>query len=168
MGRQSCLGPIDPQYLGCPCHGVIEEFDQAVKRIKKDGAELHLWRPIIEKYKPTFLGECQKAIELSEELVRQWLATGMFKEEKTPLAKAKKVANQLANHSKTKTHDRHISADAAKKIGLNIQMLEDNQDLQDTVLAVHHCFMLSFMHLPLIKIVESQKGKRFLISATPA
>lgn len=166
MGRQSCLGPIDPQYLGCPCHGVIEEFERAVDRIKKDITELHLWRPIIEKYNPTFLGECQKAIELSKELVGQWLATGMFKDEEYPQKKAEEVAGRLADHSRTKTHNRHISAEVAKSLGLHIEMLEDQQNLQDAVLAVHHCFMLSFMHSPLIKIVQAQNGKRFLISAT--
>ena len=26
MGKHSSLGPIDPQYLGLPAHGVVEEF----------------------------------------------------------------------------------------------------------------------------------------------
>ena len=48
MGRQSCLGPIDPQYLGVPCHGVVEEFEQAAKEIKEDSSRLGVWRPVIE------------------------------------------------------------------------------------------------------------------------
>lgn len=163
MGHQSCLGPIDPQYLGCPCHGVIEEFETASRKIRKNPAEIEVWRPIIEKYRPTFLGECQKAIDLSKNLVAEWLATGMFKKDNAPNRKASAVVKQLADHGKTKTHNRHISAAAAAKLGLKIVLLENDQKLQDAVLAVHHCFMLTFMHSQLIKIVESNSGRKFKI-----
>lgn len=33
MGKHSNLGPIDPQFNGIPCHGVIEEFDRAKREI---------------------------------------------------------------------------------------------------------------------------------------
>lgn len=36
MGKESNLGPIDPQLNGVPAHGVIAEFDQAIEQIKKD------------------------------------------------------------------------------------------------------------------------------------
>ncbi len=35
MGKQSNLGPIDPQVRGVPAYGVIREFKRAVKEIKK-------------------------------------------------------------------------------------------------------------------------------------
>ena len=36
MGKHSSLGPIDPQLGGVPAHGVIEEFERAIKEIKDD------------------------------------------------------------------------------------------------------------------------------------
>lgn len=167
MGRQSCLGPIDPQYLGCACHGVIEEFDTATQQIQKNPATIAVWRPIIEKYHPTFLGECKKAIDLSKDLVAEWLATGMFEGRKNAKRMASSVVKQLADHGKTKTHNRHIPASKAASLGLNIVMLEGDQALQDRVLAIHHCFMLTFMHTPAIKIVESDFGRQFKIHHNP-
>jgi ClpP class serine protease len=38
MGKQSNLGPIDPQFGGIPAHGVIKEFEEAIEAIKKDPA----------------------------------------------------------------------------------------------------------------------------------
>jgi len=62
MGKQSSLGPIDPQVNGIPAHGVIEEFERAAKEIKQDKSTVPVWQPIIAKYNPSLIGECQKAI----------------------------------------------------------------------------------------------------------
>ena len=62
MGKQSNIGPIDPQFGGMSCAGVIEEFDNALNSIKANPASVPLWQVIISKYHPTFLGDCQKAI----------------------------------------------------------------------------------------------------------
>ena len=161
MGRQSCLGPIDPQYLGVPCHGVVEEFEQAAKEIKDDSSRLGVWRPVIEKYKPTFIGECQKAIELSEELVGEWLKSGMFCNDADADKKAAKIIEKLGSHKSTKTHNRHISAAEAKRIGLKVSMMEKNQSLQDAILGLHHCYMMTFSRAKIIKVFESSHGRSF-------
>jgi len=62
MGKQSSLGPIDPQIGGRPAHGILEEFKQAHEEIKKDLTKAHVWQPIIAKYGPALIGECQKVI----------------------------------------------------------------------------------------------------------
>ncbi len=36
MGKQSSLGPIDPQLDGIPTHGIIEEFNRAYEECKSD------------------------------------------------------------------------------------------------------------------------------------
>ena len=161
MGRQSCLGPIDPQYYGVPCHGVVEEFERAATEVKNDPSRLGVWRPVIEKYRPTFIGECQKAIELSEQLVGEWLRTGMFKDDPDADKKATKVIEKLGSHKGTKTHDRHISATDAKKLGLKVTMIERDQKLQDAVLTLHHCYMMTFSRSKVIKLFESSHGKCF-------
>ena len=43
MGKQSSLGPIDPQFNGLPAHGILEEFKQAHEGIKKDNSKIALW-----------------------------------------------------------------------------------------------------------------------------
>lgn len=63
MGKQSNLGPIDPQMGGLACQAVLDEFEQAKKDIRNNPHAAALWQVIIGKYHPTFLGSCQQAIE---------------------------------------------------------------------------------------------------------
>jgi hypothetical protein len=78
MGKQSSLGPIDPQIGGMPAHGILEEFRQARESILADPSTIPLWQPILAQYDPTLVGDCQKAVDLSAEMVKEWLVTGMF------------------------------------------------------------------------------------------
>jgi len=54
MGRQSSLGPIDPQMNGIACQAVIDEFERAKLEVSANPAILGLWQTIISKYHPTF------------------------------------------------------------------------------------------------------------------
>jgi len=47
MGKQSSLGPIDPQFNGIPAHGVVEEFKRAYTEIKADGVYAALNEPFL-------------------------------------------------------------------------------------------------------------------------
>ena len=67
----------------------------------------------------------------------------------------------MMKNKDTKTHGRHISASDAKKIGLKITMLEKDQKLQDAVLSVHHCYMMTFTRAKVIKVFESSTGRSF-------
>jgi len=70
MGRHSSLGPIDPQFGATPVHGIIEEFKRAHAEIKADPSKIPVWQPIIAKYAPTVIGECEKAIKWSVDMTR--------------------------------------------------------------------------------------------------
>lgn len=63
MGKHSNIGPIDPQFAGIPAHGIVEEFERARKEISEDPASIPIWQPIIARYHPTLIGECEKAIK---------------------------------------------------------------------------------------------------------
>ena len=78
MGRQSSLGPIDPQFNGVPAFGILEEFRQAHKEISKNRSKITVWQPIIAKYSPALIGECEKVGRWSIDLVKRCLKTGMF------------------------------------------------------------------------------------------
>lgn len=157
MGKHSSLGPIDPQIAGMPAHGILEEFEEAKNEIAKDPRTAAVWQPIVGKYNPTLIGECRKAISWAESIVTKWLSSGMFSEESTK-AKAEKVVKELGDHALTKSHNRHISSKKAKNIGLNIADLEDDDDLQDAILSVHHATLLTFSASNAVKIIENQKG----------
>lgn len=158
MGKQSNLGPIDPQLRGMPAHGVIKEFERAHEEIKGDPSRLAVWQFVLQKYHPTFLTECQNAIDLSEEFVLRNLINVMFKGNKQAKIKAQNIVNYLTDYDGRKNHGRHINIDESKKIGLKIEELESDQDLQDLVLTVHHCFMHTLANTQAFKIIENHRG----------
>lgn len=156
MGKQSALGPIDPQINGIACQMVIDEFNQAVEQIKSVPESLGLWQVIISKYAPTYLTICKDAVKWSEELAEEWLS------EVNPQIDIDRIKNIFINHKHSYSHNRHISKDDCKKAGLNIIDLEKNQDLQDAVLSLHHCFMILIDHIPIVKMVLNQNGKIYI------
>jgi len=158
MGKQSNIGPIDPQFGGIPAHGVIAEFEEAIKKIKEDPSKIPLYQVIVGKYHPTFIGECQNAIDLSSDMVKKWLTTGMFKNKATAEALAQTIVNYLNNHEDTKTHARHIHIDEAKSIGLEILDMEEDQEMQDNILTIHHAYMHAFANSTATKIIENHNG----------
>lgn len=50
-------------------------------------------------------------------------------------------------------------------MGLNIEMLEANQDLQDAVLTVHHACIHTLSSTPAFKIIENHNGTAFIQTA---
>jgi ClpP class serine protease len=161
MGTQSSLGPIDPLYMGLPAHGIIEEFEKAKKEIKEDQKNTLVWRPILEKYRPTLIGECKKGIEWAEEMVGEWLKTGMFAEEIDTEEKISTIIKELGDHALTLSHARHLSLLKCKEMKLKVVNLAEDKELEDKVLSVHHAFMITFNQTPAIKIIENHEGDTY-------
>ena len=159
MGKHSSIGPIDPQIGGVPAYGVIQEFENAKEEITKNPDSIALWQTIIAKYHPTFIGQCYKAIELSNELTEKWLLEGdMFRKTVNKKQRVAEILEFLNNNEYTKIHSRHIDNEKAKEIGLKIVNLEKNDKLQDAVLSIHHCYMHTFSNSNAVKIIESNTG----------
>lgn len=164
MGKHSSLGPIDPQFGGLPAHGIIEEFETAKKEIAADPSTMAVWQPILAKYPPAFVGECSKAITWANQMVQQWLETGMFAGQADASAMATKVLSELSDHALTLSHSRHISMEKAKELGIKVLELESDQALQDAVLTVHHACIQTLSETPAFKIIENQIGIGFITS----
>jgi hypothetical protein len=164
MGRQSNLGPVDPQLGGIPAAGVIQEFKKAYQEIKKDPDRVQVWQFVLRQYTPSFLSRCENAFDRARNFVQQGLETNMFSglSPKGRTAQAKKVVRALTDFSGNKGHDRHIHYSELKAMGLNVELLENNQNYQDLVLTVHHCYMHSLMNTNAFKIIENHKGAAFV------
>jgi hypothetical protein len=167
MGKHSSLGPIDPQIHGLPAHGIIEEFDRAGKEIQLDQSRIPLWQPIIAKYHPALIGECQKAITWSAQMVREWLITGMFEGETDGPTKADNIISEMADHALTKSHARHISFKKAQDIGINVAALEADSDLQEAALTVHHACIQTLSATTVCKIIENHLGIAYMDTFEP-
>jgi ClpP class serine protease len=158
MGKHSNIGPIDPQINGIAAHGIIEEFNTAFQEIMVNPQKALLWQPIIQKYSPTLIGECQKSIKMSYDMVSSWLKTGMFLGDTDADSIIDKIMSELGDHSLNLSHARHISIEKCKEIGLKILDLESDNKLQDAVLSIHHACIHTLSSTGAFKIIENHRG----------
>lgn len=161
MGKQSSLGPIDPQFNGIPAFNIVAEFNEAKKDLSSSDGSYDYWKILLSKYPAAFVKQANDAIELSDVLLRDWLRTGMLSEENDE-CKVDKICEYLNEHEKSKVHSRHFDIKYCISIGLNVAALEDDQKLQDLVLSVHHSCMHSFSNSNAVKIIENRNGKAFI------
>ena len=172
MGKQSNIGPIDPQFGGISCAGILEEYEQAKNEIACNPSSVPLWQSIFAKYHPTFIGDCKKSVDWADTMVRKWLSSNMFKDDENAISKIDKIVMTLSSHEKTFSHSKHIGIDACVDLGLKIVKLENIDkrkikgcnDLQDCVLTIHHSYMHSFSNTNALKIIENHLGNAMIIN----
>ena len=171
MGKQSSLGPIDPQINGLPASGIIAEFYHASKEIKEDKNKLHVWQPIISGYHPSLIETCKKVVSWSKELALDYLSNSMFREDleknnEQAQSVIKNIIRLLTSQNITKSHSRHIPTSVCQHSGLKVDYMEDDQELQDLILSIHHTSTLTVMNTPAVKIIENQNGQSYISKYT--
>lgn len=162
MGKQSNLGPIDPQLGGLPAAAVKKEIERAIAEIQLNPERLHFWQFVLNKYTPTFVGQCEQAVVMAAEFVKARLKDNMLAGDPDAEAKADAIVKGLSDVEDNKSHSRHIHIDKCENLGLKIERLEDDQEFQEAVLTVHHCFMHSLSVSGAAKMVENQNGAAFI------
>jgi ClpP class serine protease len=156
MGRQSQLGPIDPQMPigGRPvsARSIVDQFERAKKEILDDVRVAHVWAPILQTIGPAVLQEAQNALDYGERMVSEWLTLRMCKGD--PI-KAKKIASHFNAASEHKSHGRRIDREEARAQDICIENLEDDPELQDVVLTNYHLATIMFEKSPATKAILS-------------
>ena len=162
MGKHSCLGPIDPQYGGTPAHNIIQEFKEAKANLDNNPDAKPYWELQLKKYPVAFFYSVLDAINLSSALATEWLTEYMFAD--TPKTKVKKDVAKIVKklNANSKSHSRHFVYDFCKNLGLKVEALEADQELQELVLSVHHSFIITLDATTSTKIIENQKGARYV------
>ena len=165
MGKHSCLGPIDPQYGGIPAYNIITEFREAKTDLDNNAASKSYWDMQLKKYPAAFFYTVLDSIRLSGVLATEWLTNYMFADEENGTAKKKKIAKIVAKlNANNKSHSRHFTFDFCKDLGLKVTALEDDQNLQEAVLSVHHSFIITMDATAATKLIENQNGSRYITS----
>ena len=89
MGKQSQLGPTDPQLIvgnrPFSAHSIVEQFEEAKAEISGNPTLAHAWAPVLRSFGPALLQEARKSISYGETLVRDWLERYMFSDRAPPL-----------------------------------------------------------------------------------
>lgn len=157
MGRQSQLGPIDPQMImngrAFSAVSVKAQFEMAKRDINEDIKNAHVWAPILGGMPPGILVEAQHAADYSEEIVRNWLS-------KKGYDNAASIAQYFNSPDFHKSHGKRINKEDAKAIGLRIENLEDNQEFQDAVLTAYHAITIIFEKSPATKMIASNNSNK--------
>lgn len=162
LGKHSSLGPIDPQFGSISAVGVIQEVEFAMAELKAKPETQLLWRTTFEKYPVGFLNECRKSILQSREMVERWMVDGMFYGEPDAAEKSAAIANSLCDKDRWKSHSRHISIEEAAELGLKVEALEADHNLQEAVLTAHHACVLTLSTTTTAKMLMNQNGVAYL------
>jgi len=172
MGEHSQLGPTDPQipqqsggiirYV--PTQAILQQFAKAQDEINENISALAVWTPILGQYGTSLLAECEAHQQLAESLVERWLSTWMLKDDQE---KAKKAAEWFNDFNTHLSHSQGINREQAGDQGIVVERLEDDNELQDAVLSIHHTTMHTLGSTNAIKIIENHKGKAFILHQTP-
>lgn len=172
MGKQSAIGPVDPQitfptqngHFTSPAQSIINEFNQAKKEISANPKVAPIWINKLHSLPHGILDICQNTTKLAKEKVELWLNNYMFEGEKDSLQKSSKIANWLGDADLHKTHGKPININEAKSQGLKIVDLESNQEFQDKVLSVYHATLITLEITNCVKLIENQNGKGWYLN----
>lgn len=103
MGRQSQMGPIDPQMpvMGryVSARAVVDQFERAKGEILANLNAAHVWAPILQSLGPALLNEAENALAYGETMVSKWLEERMYKSTPNPQAMAAATASHFNDAS---------------------------------------------------------------------
>lgn len=171
MGRQSQLGPIDPQLPTAAgfvsARAVVEQFDRAKTEILADLTTAHVWAPILPSLGPALLQEAQNALVYGENMVAGWLTAQMFNGRADATTLGTAAARHFNDATTHKSHGRRIDRDEARSHHLVIEDLEPSQDLQDAVLTAYHLVTIAFEQSPAAKMLSNSNGQSWLKNWAP-
>ncbi len=172
MGKQSSLGPIDPQIF-IPGQGyaaamaILEEFESVQNLAKSDPDLVALAQVLISRFPLTLVVGCQSAVEWSRSATKENLEQVMFASLPNASDLATTASELLCDHRETKSHSRHLGIDYCRdKLKLKVQALEQDNTLQDLVLSIHHAYMLTFASTDAVKIVENNLGNAYVTGSS--
>lgn len=171
MGKHSFLGPTDPQILmrtsigarQIPAQAILQQFEMAKVGLA-DPATNAAWSSLISQLGPDLIAQCENAVEMSRILVRTWLRDFMLINQHNRIQLSYTISNWLSDHSKLKSHGRHLPGKLLAEKGLVIRELENDKVLQDLSLSVFHASTILFAKFKIGKIVENQHGRAFIKS----
>ena len=171
MGRQSQLGPTDPQLImnnaAFSAHSIVEQFDEAKAEIAKNPDLARAWAPVLQPFGPALLQNARKALSYGQTLVQRWLERNMFKSHADPAADARAVATFFSGNSHG-SHGRRIDRSEARAQGLTVLDLEDDDVLQSAALTLYHALTIAFESGPAAKIIMSTNGNSWIKNFTVA
>jgi len=171
MGPNSALGPIDAQIFQkgkvYSAHAFLEWLNKTKKEVDETGKLNMALVPILQNISPGELESYQNALDFGKGLLKEWLPKYKFKfwekhkktgkkvEYEEKVKRAGKIANDLCNHSKWKTHDKPIKISDLRDLRLIIDDFSEKSDLQEAIERYYTLMLLYFERTPAYKLYET-------------
>ena len=160
MGKHSNLGPIDPQINGMPANEFVDLLKNAMADLQK-GENIPYWQMTLSKYPPTFFGMCSNAIAASKKIVGQWLERSML--HGSDPSDVSRTVEYLADYHSHLQHNTRLTVDDLRRnTALKITNLEDDQQFQENVLSLYHCYQIMSGMTNVSKLIENHKQVKFV------
>lgn len=161
MDYNSVLGPIDPQVLSkdgshfVSALGYLDKLNELLEKSQNNT----ITKPEFMILKDFDLGEwheLEQARDLASDLLSEWLPKYKFKDwdvhkvtkKKVTLKEKKdraiKIAEDLSNNNKWKSHGRPINREELGKIKLKIDKMEENKELYNSI-KKYNSIMIDYM-----------------------
>ena len=142
------------------------QFEKAKEDLAADPLKLPAWVPILQHMGPSLLVECDNAIALSKQLVREWLASYMFVGDINATEKATLISEWLGNHNNFGAHARMVSIDdlIAHETRVMDLRLPEHSELRDQIWRIWSAYTITFSTTGTFKIFETGTGPRFIQS----
>ncbi len=167
MGKQSSLGPIDPQFGVIAAANLLEEVKKARLDISSNPNLAMFWSPILSKITPSFLERCEWAIKDANGFLQNTLRENMFSHlSKSEQDKKIESVSKVFANNEGRAHNTHIQYQQCFDSGLKVVKLEDDQKLQDLVLTIHHCYMHTLSNTGAFKVIENHLGRAMVRQQT--
>ena len=173
LGEHSALGPIDPlvnwshhgESYATAAQNIINEYSIAQRNINNKKNDPSLWIERLKVYPPGLLAICKTQIQLSQNLVRRWLQSYMFRGEEGAAEKAQSIASWLADSRRFAGSSRPIGQSEAASKGLKAERLDDDEALLENVMAVFYAGVVKFQTGDSVKLVLNHLGRGCTFSA---
>jgi hypothetical protein len=156
LHSSATLGPIDPQLNGMPARSIRRGFDKVRDLLQREGPDaLPAYIPLIEKHSLEILELCDDSLQLSKDLVSEWLGEYMFagRNAEETISRAVEFFSSYDTH---KTHSRPLMFGKLKNLGLEISIAES--PLSELMREAYILMNAFFTHTIFVKIFENAHG----------
>lgn len=177
MTETGSLGPIDAQIkIGrsiVSAYDYLEWINEKFEEAEKNGKLNPFDATMIAQISPGELKGVINSLKFAEDLVVEWLTKYKFKNwnvtesrkikvtKKIKTERAKKIVEELIDHSKWRSHGRSIKIQDLENIGLKINHIDKMDNIKNIVYRIHTVCRLLFNSTTAYKIFATQDEKIF-------
>jgi hypothetical protein len=162
------LGPIDPQFLlsdgrggqrMTPAQAIIDDVQGAQQALIAQQPDAPVWMMQVQSQPPGLYQQALNAVNLSKQLVANWLEQYMFSGEPDAKANAQAIVDYLGDHNRFLSHARRVGIKELADLGAKVFEItavdrELWQRLEELWYAVEH----TFRGAAVLKMWENSRG----------